>query len=71
MYSYFSHPNEVCMSYFKHMRLSLFFSYQMFKGSFTALVHAFFPSLYITATTDTTRLLNDTLKNNGCRDKKH
>ena len=34
-YSNFQHPNSVCMSYFKHMRLSLFFAFHMFKGSFT------------------------------------
>ena len=67
-YSYFYHPNKVCMSYFKHMRLSLFFSFHMFKGSITSLVHAFIPPLFITSTTDTTKLLNDTLKSSGCRD---
>ena len=67
-YSWFSHPNSVCMSYFRHMRLSLFFSWNMFKGSFTALVHAFIPSFFITNTSDTTRLLSDTLKSSGCRD---
>tara|TARA_B100001989_G_C24100522_1_gene251471 strand:+ start:211 stop:348 length:138 start_codon:yes stop_codon:yes gene_type:complete len=40
----------------------------MFKGSITSLVHAFIPSLFITSTTDTTKLLNDTLKSSGCRD---
>ena len=40
----------------------------MFKGSFTALVHAFIPSFFITNTSDTTRLLADTLKSSGCRD---
>ena len=49
-YSYFHHPNSVCMSYFSHMRLSLFFSFQMFKGSITSLIHASIPQLFITST---------------------
>ena len=68
-YSYFQHPNSVCMSYLKHMRLSLFFAFHMFKGSFTAIIHAFIPSLFITSTSDTTKLLKDTLQSSGCRDK--
>ena len=68
-YSYFQHPNSVCMSYFKHMRLSLFLAFHMFKGSITAIIHAFIPSLCITSTSDTTKLLKDTLQSNGCRDK--
>lgn len=66
-YSYFHHPNSVCMSYFSHMRLSLFFSFQMFKGSITSLIHAFIPQLFITSTSSTTKLLKDTLDSSGCR----
>ena len=66
-YSYFQHPNSVCMSYFSHMRLSLFFSFQMFKGSITSLIHAFIPQLFITSTSSTTKLLKDTLDSSGCR----
>ena len=69
MYSYFAHPDSVCMSYVKHMKLSLFFSYHMFKGSIIAFIHAFIPSLFITGTTDTTKLLDITLQNSGCHDK--
>ena len=66
-YSYFTHPNSVCMSYFKHMTLSLKFSFYMIKGSCMALVHAFFPSLFITGTTDTNKIITLMLIDNGCR----
>ena len=52
MYSYFQHPNAVCMTYFEHMRLSLGFSATLFIGSFKAIVHAFLPNYFITSTTD-------------------
>jgi len=70
-YSFFSHPNNVCMSYFQHMKLSLSFSFHMFTGSCKAIVHAFIPSLFITGTTDTAIYLEKTLKNSGCRDGHH
>ncbi len=66
-YSFFKHPNNVCMSYAKHMKLSLFFSKEMFKGSICSLVHAFIPAAFITNTSDTVKKLDDKLKNSGCR----
>ena len=57
-YSYFKHPNENCMSYFKHCRLSLYFS-----GSLKAIIHAFIPKLYKTSiTTDIMTII----KTEGC-----
>jgi len=66
-YSYFSHPNSVCLSYFKHMKLSLTFSYLMLFGSFKSIIHAFIPSLFITSTNDTTNHIKEILISSGCR----
>lgn len=66
-YSYFSHPNSVCLSYFQHMKLSLTFSYLMLFGSCKALIHAFFPFFFITDTTDTTNHMKEILILSGCQ----
>ena len=66
-YSIFSHPNAVCMSYFGHMKLSLGFAQTFFVGSLKAIVHAFFPSLFITSTSDIHTQIGKELSEAGCR----
>lgn len=66
VYSYFAHPNSVCMSYFQHMQLSLGFSWKFLVGSFKAVIHAFFPNAFITSTSDIQRELGEELRNAGC-----
>lgn len=68
---YFKHPKEVCMTYFQHMRLSLYFSYILWKGSIQSFIHALFPDLYIRSTTDLSIILIDTLKSAGCHTIPH
>ena len=63
---WFQHPKQVCMTYFQHLRLSLYFSYILWKGSIQSFIHALFPDLYIRSTTDISLLLIDTLKTAGC-----
>ena len=65
-YSFFTHPNKVCMSYFEHMKLSLGFSKTFFVGSFQSLMHAFFPNMYITSTTDIHKKIGKELSEAGC-----
>ena len=65
-YSYFVHPNSVCMSYFQHAKFSLTLSKDLAIGSLQAFVHALFPNYYITSTTDLTKHLIKKLKNSGC-----
>ena len=64
----FQHPKEVCMTYLQHLRLSLYFSYILWKGSIFAFVHAFFPDSYITSTSELSKQLQDILKTAGCKD---
>ena len=66
LYSYFRHPNNVCMTYFQHMSLSLGFSKKLFVGSLQAYIHAIIPSLYITSTSDLLKDIDDEMKNKGC-----
>ena len=67
MYSYFQHPNNVCMTYFQHMRFSLEMSYNMGKGCVCAFIHAFIPSMFITTTTNINNYIKNRLDNSGCR----
>lgn len=67
-YSFFTHPNKVCMSYFEHMKMSLGFSKTLFVGSIKALIHAFFPNAFITSTSDINKQIADELSESGCRD---
>ena len=65
-YSYFEHPNSVCLSYYQHMKVSLDFSLQFIIGSLKALVHAFIPGLFITSTSDLVKYIDNKLKTTGC-----
>lgn len=63
----FKHPNNVCMTYFEHMALSLYFSYTLMVGSCKAFIHAFIPDVYITTTSDVSSEISTLLKESGCR----
>ena len=65
---YFTHPQEVCMSYFEHMKLSLYFTLLFSKAAVLALIHAFFPDTFITSTSDTHKKIEKILKESGCRE---
>jgi len=69
-YSFFKHPNSVCMSYFQHMKLSLGFSKTFLVGSFQAFSHALFPNTYITSTSDIQKRIGEELQQAGCRNNK-
>ena len=62
---YFNHPKNVCMTYLKHMKLSLYLSYLLAKGSAKAIIHAFLPDTFITSTSDLTAKVQDILKTSG------
>ena len=62
----FRHPKKVCMTYFQHMKLSLYLSYLLGKGSIAALIHSLIPDLFITSTTDITKKITKILETSGC-----
>ena len=66
MYSYFSHPNNVCMSYCNHFLVSINYSKIFIFAGIKALIHAFFPNIFITSTTDCVNNVSKLLKNNNC-----
>lgn len=63
----FNHPKKVCMSYIQHLKLSLYFSYILFKGSLKAIVHGLVPDVYVTSTSDLSIQLRAILDKSGCR----
>lgn len=63
---FFEHPKKVCMTYATHLKLSLYFSYILGKGSIKAFIHGFIPDTYITSTSDLVQEVDLLLKNNGC-----
>jgi hypothetical protein len=64
------HPNSANMSYFRHMMLSLKFSFLLFVSSIQALIHAILPFLCKTSTSDVIIKINKMLHKAGCKKKK-
>ena len=62
----FAHPDNVCMSYTQHCKLSLKLCLLMLLGCIKAFIHAFIPDLCITSTSDINKKINSILKNHGC-----
>ena len=67
-YSWFDHPNRVCMSYWTHARHSLGLAWLLGWASVRAAVHAVVPSWYVTSTTDCVAEALRRLVNSGCRE---
>ena len=65
----FRHPKKVCMTYFSHMKFSLYLSYKFAIASFTAFVHAFLPDFFITSSSNTVNKVTKEMKKIGCREK--
>lgn len=67
-YSWFDHPNRVCMSYWTHARHSLGLAWLLGWASVRAAVHAVVPSWYVTSTTDCVAEALRRLVDSGCRE---
>lgn len=67
MISFTKHPTSVCMTYFSHFTLSITLSGLFVKASFQALVHAFFPFWYASASTKNARQIMKLIETSGCR----
>lgn len=55
----FNHPREVCMTYWEHLSFSMHLSYDFAKASIGAFVHALFPPLFLTHSTDTIQIITE------------
>jgi len=56
------------MTYFSHMKFSLYLSIRLAEASFKAFIHALYPDIYITHTSDTLIKLISDINKKGCRD---
>lgn len=63
----FKHPNDVCLSYWEHMKISFYLSYTFFIGSFYAFIHGIYPDIFITNSSDMIRDVSIEMKKIGCR----
>ena len=66
IFSNFKHPQSVCMSYYEHCMFSLKLAGYFALGSFKAVVHAFFPNLYITSSSDLLNSIKEEMTKIGC-----
>ena len=67
LYSYFDHPQKVCMTYLEHCSFSLSLSCYFMEASLKALIHSFFPNMFITSSSDHVTKIKELLENSGCR----
>ena len=56
------HPNKNGMGYFQHLFFSLKFFVYLFIAAIKALIHAFFPFLIDTSTTDVNKQIKKCMK---------
>ena len=68
MFSYFEHPNDVCMSYLEHAKFSFTIGLSLFGGSCKAFVHALVPSFFIKSSSVLVQDLSERLLDAGCKD---
>lgn len=63
----FQHLKDVCLTYPEHFKFSLFLSIEFAKASFFAFVHALFPFLFTTHSSDTIKYLKEEMSKIGCK----
>ena len=63
----FKHPRKVCMTYMEHFTLSGEMAIVLGVGSIKAIIHAIYPDMFITSTTDTINYIQKRLSESGCR----
>ena len=63
----FEHPKKVCLTYYSHMKFSMFLSLEFAKASFFAFVHGIYPDAYVTHSSDTIKKLQNEMEKIGCR----
>lgn len=48
----FYHPDKVGMTYMEHMKFSMYLSYNLSKASIASVIHAVYPDILITYSSD-------------------
>ena len=65
----FRHPKNVCLTYFSHLKFSMYLSKEFAKASAIAAIHGIYPDSYITHSSDTITKLQSKMNQIGCRKK--
>ena len=63
----FKHPKNVCLTYTEHFKFSLYLSYTFAKASVCALVHAVYPDVLVTHSSDMIKEVSKEMSKIGCR----
>ena len=60
------HLKSVCMNYFEHFCLSMYFSGNLLVGSIQAFIHAWVPCWFTSSTTQLLKHFEEIINNVGC-----
>ena len=66
---FFHHPSTVCMTYAEHARFSLGLAWSLALASGAAVIHALWPDVLVTYTSDTISALRRRILESGCSDR--
>ena len=66
---FFKHPNENGLTYLQHFFVSFVLAKTFMIASIFALIHAVFPFMYETSSTDTLKYLNDFIEKHRKKSK--
>lgn len=64
----FQHPQNVCLTYFEHLKFSMELSYIFTKAAACAIIHGIYPDILVTHSSDTINIIKEKMKKIGCRE---
>lgn len=67
LYKNFEHPSNVCMNYVSHFKFSMYLSYELAKASICSFIHAIYPDILITYSSEKIYELQCIINEIGCR----
>jgi hypothetical protein len=70
MWNNFEHLKETNMTYYEHMLRSLTLSKELFIGSIKAVIHAIYPDMFTSSTTELVKNLQNILLKYSTQEKK-
>ena len=62
----FKHPAKACMTYWSHLNFSMYLSKEFAKASCCAFIHAIYPDILITHSSETIKKLHTDMSKKGC-----
>lgn len=62
----FKHPTKACMTYWSHLKFSMFLSKEFSKASVAAFIHAIYPDILISHSRNTLSNLQNEFNQRSC-----